>query len=192
MAEIYDWDVVADRNNAASPDGWPENAMAPRAVNDAGRELMAVIARYREASEVCTETTGSATAYALATMQEIDALEDGMRFAFCAHVSSTDAATTLQIDDLGAVSLVGTRTAVDGSENLNLFPGEILAGYIYVCSYLGGNFYLLNPSISSTAGQVSADRIPTPLTGKDADSVDGFHVSTDAEGDNASTLYFRS
>jgi len=42
MSAISEWSTVAASNNAAAPDGFPEN-MKPSQVNDAARELMAAV-----------------------------------------------------------------------------------------------------------------------------------------------------
>ena len=192
MAEIYDWDTAAGGNNASPPNGWPE-MMTPASVNNTGREMMAVIARYRESAESCTPTTGTTPgAYLLTVPQGITSLQDGMRFSFCAHVTSPAGAATLSVNGLPAVNLVGSRTVVGGAPDINLYAGEILAGYVYHVVYLDTEFIILNPTITDQAGVVPLDRIPTPLTGKDAPTVGGFRISVDPTAAESDTLYFRT
>ena len=192
MAEIYDWNADADLNSAASPNGWPEG-MAPSAVNDSGREMMAVIARYRESAEACTDTGGVGNAYTISVAQTITALEEGMRFAFCARNTSVAGGATLNVNQVGAKPLVGTRTMMDDAANRDLLAGEIRDGFIYLVAYDDKDeFQILNPTVTDVNGQVEASRIPATLTGKDADSVDGLHISTAATGSDANTLYFRT
>ena len=192
MAEIYDWDVDEANNGDASPHGWPE-FMAPSAVNDSGREMMAVIARYRESAEACTDTGGTGNAYTIDVEQTITTLQEGMRFAFCARNTSVAGPGTLVVNLLAAKPLVGTRSMAEGVANRDLLAGEIRDGFIYLVAYDDkGEFQILNPTITDVNGQVDASRIPATLTGKDADSVDGLHISTAATGDDANTLYFRT
>ena len=193
MAEIYNWETTTGPlfNDDPSPNGWPEG-MAPSAVNNTGREMMAVIARYREAAEACTRSMGSGGAYSITVLQQLSALADGMRFAFCANHTNPAGTVTLKINTLAAVELVGTRTTVDGSADTSMLAGEVLDGYTYLVTYRGGSFYLLNPSVTSTEGVLGAGRLPSSLSNVDADTVDGFHISTEATGSDANTLYFRS
>lgn len=44
MSDVSTWSATANANNAASPDGFPEN-MAPSGVNDSCREVMAAVKR---------------------------------------------------------------------------------------------------------------------------------------------------
>lgn len=46
MSEINNWSVAAGNNNAAPPDGWPENTMTFGQINNTARETMAVLARW--------------------------------------------------------------------------------------------------------------------------------------------------
>ena len=193
MAEIYDWETGtgATFNDAEPPDGWPE-LMAPSAVNNVGREMMAVIARWRESAESCTLTGGTAPAYTLTVPQTITSLSDGMRFAFCAHASCPAGAATLAVNGLSEAALIGSRTVVDGSPDIDLYAGEILEGFVYIVAYLDGQFIILNPTITDQAGVVPLDRIPATLTGKDAVSVGGFAISSDPTGSETNTIYFRT
>ena len=196
MAEIYDWNATAADNNESPPNGWPE-MMAPSAVNNTGREMMAVIARWRESAESCTLTEGTAPDYELTVPQTFTSLVHGMRFTFCAHASSpADTIATLAVNGLTSAPLIGSRTEVGGVANVNLYAGEILQGFVYIVSYVvddeGAEFLILNPTITNQAGVVSLDRLPATLTGKDAGSVGGLAISTDADGTDADTLYFRT
>lgn len=64
MTDISNWSTSAASNNAAAPDGFPEG-MAPSAVNDAAREVMAAVRRQTEDAEWFN--WGDAPAYASAT-----------------------------------------------------------------------------------------------------------------------------
>lgn len=45
MSDVSTWTIAAAGNNSAPPDGFPEG-MAPSALNDACREIMAAVARF--------------------------------------------------------------------------------------------------------------------------------------------------
>lgn len=45
MSDVSTWAITAGGNTSASPDGFPEG-MAPSALNDSSREVMAAVARY--------------------------------------------------------------------------------------------------------------------------------------------------
>ena len=184
MAELYDWNNSADDNNDSPPNGWPEE-MAPGLINNTGREMMAVLARYRQSVDGCNRTGGVPNGYTLTVPQTITALTAGMRFSFCPHASSVAAAGTLQVNTNSAVTLRGAHSTT-------LLASELRSDTLYVAVYNGTDFIVLNPSITGTDGFIPLSRLPDTLTGKDADMVDGFHVSTDATGDDASTIYFRT
>ena len=184
MAEIYDWNEDADMNDSPPPNGWPEG-MSPRQLNNSGREMLAVLARYRESAEGCNPTTGSGNAYLLSIPQMLSSLVAGMRFSFCANHTTTTGTATLQINSIPAVALIGTTPT-------GVFANDITAGLVYVVSFDGTDMVLLNPTITAPSGLLPLGRIPTTLTGKDGDTVDGFHISTDATGTDENTIYFRS
>jgi len=50
MSDIGKWDIVADSNQVASPDGFPEGQTKP-SVNNACREIMAAVARWMRDAE---------------------------------------------------------------------------------------------------------------------------------------------
>lgn len=50
MSKVGKWSTTAGNNNAAVPDGWPENQL-PSTVNNCAREMMAALATYIRASE---------------------------------------------------------------------------------------------------------------------------------------------
>ena len=184
MAELYDWKIAADDNDASPPNGWPEN-MSPALINNAGRELMAVIARYRQAADGCNATTGSANAYHLQVPQTVTALTMGMRFSFCPHVGTIIGAATLQVNSAPVTSLRGAHSST-------FLAGELRTGTLYVAVYNGTHFVVLNPSITDASGIIPLFRIPDDLTGKDVDKVGGFSISTSQTGDDANTIYFRT
>ena len=139
MAEIYDWNVAASSNNQTPPDGFPEG-MDYRQVNDSGRELQAVMARFVQALGAVT-TTGTANQYNLAISQTPTALANGMLFAFKAHQNNTGAATF----KLNALASVAIKTANDA----DLIAGEIVNGGLYLVQYDGVSVRLVGSEANS-------------------------------------------
>jgi hypothetical protein len=133
MSEIYLLDPTAANNNAVPPDGFPEN-MNYSDVNNAARELMAKLARWRDTAFAGTKTTaGTQPAYTLVSGQTNGAYAVGQRFAFKAHASATSA-VTLNVDGAGAVAIVDSRGVQFGS-------GDITLNGVYEVVYTSaGNF----------------------------------------------------
>lgn len=158
MAELFNWDVAADNNNDAPPNGFPEG-MAPSAVNNAAREVMAVLARAYQAFGGFPTTNGTNNNYSLTINQTITAYPDGMAFGFRADRSSDDSGDgTLNINAVGAVSL----THADGRAIGEL---DIVAGAPYIAVYDGTQFRLVGVNFGTVAGsaiRLDADaRMPT-------------------------------
>lgn len=106
MAEVWDWSRTAGQNNDAAPNGFPEG-MPPGDVNDAAREVMAVVARY---FQTVAGTVGSS-----GTGQEYRVLFDanfswstGRPVSFIAHTASL-ANPRLQVNSLPAVEIRDSR-----------------------------------------------------------------------------------
>ena len=75
MSAIKTWSTTAAGNNAAAPDGFPEN-MAPSGLNDACREMMAALATwYRDAQWIdLNETPAFASATSFTVAGDVTAL----------------------------------------------------------------------------------------------------------------------
>ncbi len=93
---------MASADNAVN---WAEG-MAPSAVNDSGRGLMASAAKWRDDISGSVATDGTSTAYTVASNQGFDTLAhlDGMMIAFTPH-DTNGATVTLSVDGLGAKPL---------------------------------------------------------------------------------------
>lgn len=118
-------------NDAAPPNGMPEG-MAPSAVNDAGRDMMAEIRLLGDLARgplhLLTSVSGSDTIVGTAT-PAIAAYAAGQRFAFIAAGSNTGA-TTLNVNSVGAVAIKkGTASAA-------LASGDIPSGALVEVMYL--------------------------------------------------------
>lgn len=135
---LWKWSRTPSTNATAdSTCPFPEG-MAPSAVNDGVRGLMAAAAKYRDDMSGALLTTGTSTAYSILSYQGFDSLAhlDSARIAFTPHVGN-GAIVTLNVDGLGAKPL---RTA----PGVELLAGAIIQGTPYVATYNNsdGAFYL--------------------------------------------------
>lgn len=129
MAEVHTWSGTAAYNDSSPPDGAPEG-MAPSAVNDVIREVMAAIKRKDDDENGALVTGGSATAYTVATPNRtIAAYENGLRLRVRLH-TATGAAPTLNVNSLGAVRLAWPYSA-DGRVSANQIPGAAILDVVY-------------------------------------------------------------
>jgi microcystin-dependent protein len=135
---FWKWSHTASANASADATiNWAEG-MAPSAVNDSARAMMARLAEWRDDVSGTIVTAGASTAYTLATNQGFDNLPDlnGAMIAFVPHTTN-GATVTLAVDGLAAKPL----RAAPGVE---LTAGVIVQGTPYVATYnnTDGAFYL--------------------------------------------------
>lgn len=135
MSDIQTWSNTAASNNATPPNGFPEG-MAPSTVNDAARELMAAVSRYRSDTDGVNTSSGTNT-ITLAASRTMTAYAQGDLYTFKAGGTNTGA-TTLNVDSLGAKDVQFNGAACTG--------GEIVSGLMYTVVYDGTQFQLLNAS----------------------------------------------
>lgn len=154
MAELFDWDIAADNNNQAPPDGFPEG-MAPSAVNNAAREVMAVLARAYSAFGSFTQTNGSGNNFGITVSQTIPAYTDGMAFTFRSNRANTGSAT-LNVNGVGQVSMFD---ATGG----NLPQNAIRAGSVHIAVFWGSSFRLIN--LAFTTGTEAFDLVQLTSAG---------------------------
>jgi microcystin-dependent protein len=160
-ATVWKWSQTAATNSSSdSTINWAEG-MAPSAVNDSARAVMAAIAKWRDdlagskPSNAILEVAGSGTAYTLTSNQTLTALTNGFTITF--RVGSglgNTGALTIAVDSLAAKSVQGVNgTALTG--------GELVEGSIYTVTYfttadvwLLHNFYA--GSAATPPGSVTA------------------------------------
>lgn len=135
---FWKWSRTAASNATAdSTCPFPEG-MAPSAVNDGTRGMMAAAAKYRDDVAGAIVTSGSSSAYAVASFQGFDTVAhlDGQTIAFSPHTTNVDT-VTLNVDGLGAKPL---RTA----PGVELVAGTLIQGTPYIALYnnTDGAFYL--------------------------------------------------
>ncbi len=163
MAELREWDTAAANNNNAPPNGFPEN-MNYSEVNNAAREVMAVLARYERDTRGTLATGGTADAITLTPVGTYAAYFAGMQLGFTAGLTNTGA-VTVNVSALGAIAIVDQ----DGSA---LAGGEIVAGGIYQIIHDGTQFRLrttstpqaIAASTLSLSGALSVDLVDSNAT----------------------------
>jgi microcystin-dependent protein len=135
---FWKWSRTASSNATADNTiNWAEG-MAPSAVNDSARAMMARIAEWRDDVSGTITTAGTSTAYTLASNQGFDNFADmnGAMVAFVPHTTN-GATVTLNVDSLGGKPL-------RFGPSLELQSGVLIQGTPYVVSYNNsdGAFYL--------------------------------------------------
>jgi microcystin-dependent protein len=126
------WSTTAASNASADSNvNWAEG-MAPSAVNDSARAMMASMAKFRDDTNGSIATGGTSTAYTVTSNQSFASLSamDNAVIAFIPHTTS-GAAPTLAVDGLTAKK-IRMVTAVD------LTDGVLVSGSVYVVTYEAG------------------------------------------------------
>lgn len=125
----YLWSRTAGSNATADAQiNWAEG-MAPSAVNDSARAMMASLAGYRDDIAGAIATGGTSTAYTVTSYQVFDTLAhmSGQVIAFTPHATN-GATVTLNVDGLGAKPL-------RSSTGVELLAGTLIAGTPYTALY---------------------------------------------------------
>jgi microcystin-dependent protein len=135
---FWKWSRTASSNATADNTvNWAEG-MAPSAVNDSARAMMARLAEWRDDVSGTITTAGSSTAYTVASNQGFDNFADmnGAMITFVPHTTN-GATVTLNVDGLGAKPL-------RFGPSLELQSGVLIQGTPYAVSYNNsdGAFYL--------------------------------------------------
>lgn len=137
---FWSWSKTASANATADSTINYAEGQAPSSVNDSARAAMARLAEYRDDIAGAIVTTGTSTAYAVASNQVFDSLAhmNGAMIAFTPHATNGDT-VTLNCDGLGAKPL---RSA----PSVELFAGTLILGTPYVATYNNSSavWYLQN------------------------------------------------
>lgn len=138
MAEINDWDVTDANNNAAPPDGWPENTMNYSEVNDTGRAVQGKVKRFFADINGSLAATGTANTYAVTLNAGYTAYFDGMFFV-CSIPVTNNGASTMNVNSLGNKPIKDF--------NGDALSGNILrSGGLHAFYYDGTDLRVLNES----------------------------------------------
>ena len=125
----FKWSRTASNNAGFDPTvNWAEG-MAPSAVNDSARAMMAAAAKYRDDIAGAITTGGTSSAYTVSSYQGFDSLANmhGAMIAFVPHATNS-ANATLNVDGLGARNIRGLY-------NTNLTDGVMLQYSVYRAVY---------------------------------------------------------
>lgn len=180
--EIKDWSTSAAGNGFAAPDGFPEN-MNYSEVNDAAREIMAVIRRWHGDTNGALATGGAADVYTLTPNRTVTAYTNGLHFRIQPNATNTGASTL-------NVSAVGARSIVT-PDNAALSAGRLTINGVYDLVYsstldkfvlLGQNGVFIGDVTGDLDGDIqktSGDVVINAPTGQDVDiQVNGTTVAT--------------
>lgn len=139
---FFKWSKTAASNSSADTNiNWAEG-MAPSAVNDSARAMMASAAGYRDDIAGAIVTGGTSTAYTVTSNQIFDSLANmsGHLIAFSPHATN-GATVTLNVDGLGAKPLRSAPSVdlpagvlIQGSPYLALYNNSDAVWYLH-CSY---------------------------------------------------------
>lgn len=135
---IWSWSKTPATNATADITINMAEGMAPSAVNDSCRALMARVAEYRDDIAGTITTGGTSTAYTVTSNEVFDSLAhmNGAMIAFVPHTTN-GATVTLNVDSLGAKPL-------RYGPSLELQTGSLIQGTPYVATYNNSDavFYL--------------------------------------------------
>jgi microcystin-dependent protein len=164
---FWKWSHTASANaNADSTVNWAEG-MAPSAVNDSARAMMARLAEWRDDVSGTIATAGTATAYTVASNQGFDNFPDlnGAMLAFVPHATCGNP-VTLNVDGLGGKPL---RSA----PGVELPSGTLVQGTPYVATYnnADGAFYLQGFTVNPYVVPIGAFLDYCGLTGPNSSFV---------------------
>jgi microcystin-dependent protein len=128
---VISWSQTAATNASADSAVNFAEGMAPSAVNDSARALMASVAKWRDDLNGSITTSGTSTAYTVTSNQGEAALTAGYMVAFVPHTTN-GATVTINVDSLGAKPL---RSA----PGVELSSGVIVQGTPYAATYYTSN-----------------------------------------------------
>lgn len=138
---VVSWSQTAATNASADSTVNFAEGQAPSSVNDSARALMASVAKYRDDTAGILLTTGTSTAYVLASNQVFlsKSAMNGAEIAVTIHTTN-GASPTLNVDGLGAdpiiIDTVSTTTPVPSA--------TLLTGGVYTMVYYNsGNTWRL-------------------------------------------------
>jgi microcystin-dependent protein len=136
---LWKWSQAAATNATADASCPFPEGMAPSAMNDGTRGMMAAVAKYRDDIAGAIVTTGTSTAFAVSTYQGFDTLAHmhGAMICFTPHTTNGANGTSLNVDGLGAKPILSAPGA-------GLQGGVMIQGTPYAVTYnnTDGAFYL--------------------------------------------------
>lgn len=130
--QVYKWSLTASSNTSADPSiNWREG-QSPSSVNDSARAMMAALAGYRDDISGSLATTGTASAYLVATNQGLPSTpNDGQLLAVTVNVTN-GISPTLSADGGGAYPIQSAAGAA-------VSAGTLIAGSPYSLKFSVSN-----------------------------------------------------
>lgn len=181
MAEIDDL-LTNDINNIAR---WPEGSMTVNQLNDAGRALEGILARWYQDLRAQTITSGSGTAYAVASNRSVTSYAEWAFALIRAHVANAGAAT-LAVSGLPAKPLRRHGGA-------QLVIGDIAANKVLLVAYNAAGDYIECIGIGDgalVAPSYTVAALPASVAGQIAYATNG-RKNGEAGGAGTGVLVFR-
>lgn len=152
QGHIWQWSKTPSSNATADPSiNWAEG-MAPSAVNDSARVMMAVLASWRDDISGLLTTGGSSTAYTVTTNSSLASTPaTGHMLCFRPHTSN-GIAPTLAADG-------GTAYAIQSAPSVAVSSSVLVSGAPY-CVTFSGTAWLLQDFYNTT---IAANSIVTSM-----------------------------
>ena len=145
---MQSWSTTASSNaNADANVNWAEG-MAPSQVNDSARAMMSSAAKWVSDNSGTLVTSGSSTAFTIATNQVEAALTDGYTVSAMLH-TSPDANATLSVDGLAAKPIYTNTNAI----LVNQVLGNTIQRLTYSATY--GAWFVQSFSAGVPVGAVT-------------------------------------
>ena len=158
---FYLWSKNASDNDTADPTANLREGWSPSIVNNSIRALMAAAAKFRDDISGILPTTGSASAYAVATNQYLTSgIPDGFTVSFRAHTTN-NAGATLNPDGQGDQPL---RTMSGNA----IGQGVLIEGNVYKATYVLENTEWI---LHGVYGGVASSTIDIPFLIGDGSNV---------------------
>lgn len=176
MTEINDLAITAGNNTGRFPEGMPVSN-----INDAAREVEAMLGRFSRDLGGANVSSGTGTAYTLNPYRTIIALEAGLLMVWRAHTACGNA-PTLAVDGLTAKNLTDAN-------DRNLAPGDIVSGQIVVSIFNASRDSWECAGIKNTVPQYAVASLPTGVAGMTAFATDG-RKNGEGAGNGSGVLVF--
>jgi hypothetical protein len=136
---LWRWSQTSSANGNADPTINYLEGQAPSSLNDSARATMAAVAMYRDDISGALVTSGTSTAYTVASNSSYDSLAHlaNQMIAFSPHTTNGAGPVTLSVDSQ-------TPKPLRSSPGVELLAGTIIQGTPYFATYnnTDGAFYL--------------------------------------------------
>jgi len=153
---FWKWSRTAAANAAADGSiNWAEG-MAPSAVNDSARAMMAAAAKFRDDVSGSLTTGGTATAFTVASNQSFDTLAHLDKAILCIVPHATSGTSpTLNVDGLGA-------KPIDKSTGVAVASGALVQGTPYLVIYFNATAeFILLGALGVVVGALGSNAVTT-------------------------------